>query len=408
MIICFNFIIFAYYNRKNIIIYMNFTPVLPKGLTPEGFTEGLSEKAVAGDLTKGLSGKIPGLNFLSTAKNMSKNLKNIKNPLQNFIDKDCATNAYGQLILDDYNKEHIKKTATSFVNEIFNTSDEKPPIISKKDIIDETRKLFFNQLRTSIWEDYHIKHMLVYTMITNPQDFNQLGGKLSDAFTGITEPTDVNINTIFNKFMEKLHEYVTSSIATPIMVGGRRKKSIKGGDNTDIDPDKIQIAEKISSWYKPNSDKEIINDKILYIIQNAIKEALNEKEARKNIYNAITKVFEEQIKSTFTSDNGDDLLLKFYILYKLLKEDNILIQSFKGAIKHTLEKLKEQNKLELETTDIQTDLTTYIQKYFEEFFKKVFINQPTRKPYNGGKRRKSKSKKRISKKRTTKKNRRIL
>jgi hypothetical protein len=249
-------------------------------------------------------------------------------------------------------------------------------------------------------------------MIINPQDFNQLGIMLSNAFSKITEPTDVNINTIFNDFMGRLETYVTTPIATPIMVGGRRKKSIKGGDNTPV-PDENQIAEKISSWYKPNSDKEIINDKILYIIQNAIKEALNEKEARKNIYETITKLFEEQIKSTFTSDNGDDLLLKFYILYKLLKEDTILIQSFKGAIKHTLEKLKEQNKLELETTDIQRDLTTYIQKYFEEFFKKVFIDQPTRKPYNGGKRRKSKSKKRNSKKRTskkriTKKNRRRL
>ncbi len=393
---------------------------------------GLSEKinTVTGNLTEKLSSKagefsekIPGLNFLSSAMKTSEKIKNIKNPLKSNIDKDCAKNAYGQLILTKDNEELIKEKVEQFINRIF---DEKDPIIEKKDIINETKKLFFNQLRRSIWEDYHIKHMLVYTMISNINDFSMIGPIFQNSLENMkndNSSSTQNINTIFTNFMNELHKYITydennsydgkapNNLPPSGSYGGKKQKK-KGG--AIVTPDNIQIAEKISSWYNPNSDEEIINDKILYIIKNSIKDALNEPDARVKIYKGLTTLFENQIGILFQSLDGSELKLKFFILYKLLSEDTILEKSFKTAIGNLLTYANENGKSYLNIDEIQNQLMQSLKrslylKEIENKYKPLPETQPIIKTnyYDygayGGKRRKSKSKKRISKKRTSKK-----
>jgi len=378
-------------------------PLINMGKTVENISESIKDTStnITGASVNSLAEQVPDIGALSkdmsidsTISNATADLKEGINKAKELVsnsDETCAKNAYGHIIHE--NENDITKTVNKFVNDIF-TVDSK--IINREDIEKATKEIFFNQLRRSIWEDYHIKHVLVYSMfkktdntgkeIISP-DFTILGTQLQNAFNGFHDKgaTEDNINAVFNKFMTNLNTYVNKKA----IKGGKRK--IKGGGtNLPIKNPTQQLAmkQKIEKWYSPDANNEKINSDILYIITQAIKNALNEKEARKTIYKNITKVFEDRITKMFDPNFGSDLSLKFYILYNLLLNDEILISTFKRCIRTTL---LENNKIlesikrnQSSPPENQSDKhkidETFILEKFSEQIKKVLFENPTRDP----------------------------
>ncbi len=349
-------------------------------------------------LPKNLTKQIPGAGALSKAMDLGSGISDATDDIEKGINKakelvsnidgNCAQNAYGHIIHE--NENDITKTVNKFVNDIFTVDSSGNSIINREDIEKATKEIFFNQLRRSIWEDYHIKHVLVYSIfkktdntdkvITSP-DFTTLGPLLENAFNGFSNKgaTENNINAIFNKFMTNLNTYVNKKA----IKGGKRKIK-KGGTNLPIENDtqKLAMKQKIEKWYSPDEGDEKINSDILYIITQAIQNALNEKEARKEIYKNITKVFENQITKMFDPNFGSDLSLKFYILYNLLLNDEILISTFKRCIKTTLlENIKRNQSSPPENQASPPEIdSTFILEHFSQQIKIVLFENPTRDP----------------------------
>lgn len=301
------------------------------------------------NLAGGISNVIPGdssaSDIISGARGIGKKFSR--------INEKCTTNAYGNLILNKESTHNIiKKNVENFMRQIF---DKDSNIIDKSEITQFTKDLIFSQVKRSIWEDNHVKHLLVYTMITNDVYFQKLGEILENAFIGQSDA-----KSIFEKFMQNLKIYIenpSDTYQTPPVTPLVSSQTLVKGGNSEQD---AQIAEKIASWYAPDADEDIINSKILYIIKNSIKDSLNTKEARKLIYTTITKVFEEQIKNIANSSDINDVQLKCYILYKLLSDDSELVKSFTSAISQVLNNPRKP---------ITRDL---IKQEFFEFFRQTF------------------------------------
>ncbi len=381
-------------------------PLINMGKTVGNISESIKDTStnITGASVNSLAKKVPGASALLGAINIGSNISDATKDLKKGFDKakelvsnsdeTCAKNAYGHIIHEKEN--NIRETVNKFVNDIFTVNNNKNPIINREDIEKATKEIFFNQLRRSIWEDYHIKHVLVYSMfkktdntgkvIISP-DFTTLGPLLQNAFNGFHDKgaTEDNINAIFNKFMAELNTYVNKEA----IKGGKRKIK-KGGTNLPIENPTQQLAmeKKIEKWYSPDANNEKINSDILYIITQAIQNALNEKEARKNIYEKITEVFEDQITKMFDPNFGSDLSLKFYILYNLLLNDEILISTFKRCIRTTLlenikilESIKRNQSSPPENqSDPHKIDETFILQHFSQQIKIVLFENPTRDP----------------------------